>query len=88
MGFSDEELIALVKGFSQLAERVGEMRGQMDAQQIVISHLAAGASEEAKSEAHVALALAAQEVAGKDEVYRRGFEQGMALYRSGHSGAQ
>lgn len=88
MSFTDEELVALVKGFTQLAERVSEMRGQMDAQQIVISHLADGSSEEARTEAHVALALAEKEVAGKDDSYRRGFAQGMALYRHGGSRAQ
>lgn len=87
MSFTDEELVAMVKGFTQLAERVSEMRGQMDAQQIVISHLADGSTEEAKTEAHVALALAAKEISEKDAAYRLGFGQGMALYRSGRPGS-
>ncbi|KAF1009520.1 MAG: hypothetical protein GAK28_00158 [Luteibacter sp.] len=86
MSFTDKELIDLVNGFTKLAERVSEMRGQMDAQQIVISHLAAGVTDEARTEAHVALSLASKAAAEKDPTYRRGFEEGMALYRRANPG--
>lgn len=83
----ESELEQLFSGLKtvieQLTERIRHLEGQTDMQQVIIGHLAAGTSEEARTEALIAIALFQSESAQNNPAYVRGVQAGSALFRNG-----